>query len=77
MSARKKNVVLISGELDEFTETDMRRWWHNHCKKHVVSGETFFEVQGRLNLYGGVERLASFGVSARVARRAVNEGASS
>ena len=69
-------VVLIENpnELDEFTEQDMRRWWRNGCKKHVVNGEVFFEVVEpvRLNAREGAKRLASFGVKARVARRRVS-----
>lgn len=64
-------VILIQDSLDEFTEQDMRRWWRGRCVKHVVKGETFFDVgePKKLNLWEGVRRLASFGVRARVARR--------
>lgn len=68
-------VVLIKQpeNLDEFTESDMRRWWRGRCVKHVRDGEMFFEVASpvRFNVSEGVKRLASFGVSARVARRSV------
>lgn len=66
-------VVLIDepDKLDDHTEQDMRRWWRQHAKKHVREGEVFFEVMGKLNLYGGCKRLWSFGVPARVVRRAI------
>jgi hypothetical protein len=68
-------VLLSSPDLDGFTEGDMRRWWRNHCKKHTVNGETFFEVSPpiRYNTREGVRRLASFGVASRVARRAIKK----
>lgn len=64
-------VVLIESALEPIVEADMRRWWRDRCKKHVVHGETYFEVATpiRFNCYEGVKRLASFGVRARVARR--------
>jgi hypothetical protein len=68
-------VVLIEniGELDSFTEEDMRRWWRNRCKKHSVGGEVYFEMMTpiRYNAREGVKRLESFGVKAHVARRPV------
>ena len=62
-------VVLIENpaDLDELTETDMRRWWRNACKKHTRNGEVYFEVTSSFNIYGGIKRLASFGVKARAA----------
>ncbi len=64
-------VVLIEDELDEFTEADMRRWWRGKAIKRCRNGEVYFEVglPARLNLWGGVKRLASFGIKARVAQR--------
>lgn len=69
MSARV--VVLIESPMEDFVEADMRRWWRDRCKKHVRNGETYFEVAPpiSLNAYEAVDRLASFGVKARVARR--------
>lgn len=64
-------VVVIDGDLEDHVEQDMRRWWGHACKKHVHCGEVFFEVSGKFKLYDGVERLASFGVSAHVGRRAL------
>jgi len=67
-------VVLIEDpELDPFTEQDMRRWWRDKCKKHILNGEIYFEVVSpvRYNAREGAKRLASFGVKARVARRPV------
>jgi len=74
-------VVLIHPDdvdkLDEFCLPDMCRWWQGHAIQRTIGGETWFEV-GRagckhLALYGGVKRLASFGVRARVARRTLTE----
>lgn len=72
-------VVLIENpeDFDQGTwnhiEQDMRRWWRHRCVKHVLGGEVFFQVGDpvKFNLYGGVERLQSFGVRARVVRRNV------
>lgn len=65
-------VVLLESSLDPHAERDMRRWWHDRCKKHFSpSGEVYFEVAPpvRFNCYEGAKRLRSFGVQCRVARR--------
>jgi hypothetical protein len=66
-------VVLIESEIEPFIEADMRRWWRHHCIKVTRGSETFFKVDTpkRYNSREGVKRLASFGVKARVALRAV------
>jgi len=62
-------VVVIDGELPDYAEQDMRRWWSFRCKKHIKNGDVFFEVAGKFKLYEGVKRLASFDVEAHVGRR--------
>lgn len=75
-------VVLIENptELTPEVETDMRRWWRGHCVKHTSRAclsadrtEVWFEVgyPVRYNVSEGVQRLASFGVTARAARRRI------
>lgn len=66
-------VVLIQSEMEPFIGADMRRWWSNRCVKVTRGGETFFKVDTpkRFRCREGVKRLASFGVKARVALRAV------
>lgn len=60
-------------DYDAAVRADMERWWHGHCRHHhLPDGRLLVETRGRLNLYGGVERLASFGVEARVVRRDVD-----
>ena len=60
-------------DYDAIVRADMERWWRGHCTHHKLpNGGILIETRGRLNLYGGVERLASFGVAARVVRRDVD-----
>ncbi|KKL87373.1 hypothetical protein LCGC14_1935350 [marine sediment metagenome] len=68
-------VVLIEDPelLDSPIELDMRRWWGDRVRKHVVDGEVYFEVGAPVEFRTreGVKRLASFGVPARVANRKI------
>ena len=59
-------------EYDRFTRQDMTRWWRGCCKHHATDNELLVETTGRLNLWGGVERLRSFGIRSRVVRRPVD-----
>lgn len=56
------------GGIEAFTdhvEQDMRRWWRHRCKIDRRPHEIFIEVSTpvKLNVYEGIKRLASFGVT--------------
>ena len=70
-------VLLIENpmDFDEHVEPDMSRWWHGAWRWRRQGDEVWIELADRswCHLRESVKRLASFGVTARVANRQVVE----